>query len=306
MRFKSFVLVFAALFTLSLVVAAAEVQWHPADFKSAMARAQSEGKLIYVFVEGDNCPPCESFKYSHLTDPVFEDFVNTLFVPIRCHEGNPGDRAFLESLRLVHGAVPRFYVIAPDGRGISYSIGMVTAPPMGPAETLRNAAGRELPVDRYAAAQLAQRIRNYASNQRQAGALYVDGSNRHLGIAILEAWAWALAGRIDEAERTWGPQWANQLQDQEIRFMYVMFWTRWNRNPQGALVAAQAYQQTAPGDPSAGYLLGMALAANGRFEEALRLGEELLQTNPGNPHIEREVESWRDRAMRSHGAYLAK
>lgn len=306
MRFYVSMVVFVAFLALCPVISAMEVQWFPPDFKAAMARAQQEGKLIYVFVEGDNCPPCESFKYSHLTDPVFEDFVNTLFVPIRCHEGNPKDRAFLESLRLVHGAVPRFYVIAPDGRGISYSIGMVTAPPMGPAETLRNAAGRELPVNRNASAQLAQRIRNYASNQRQAGALYIDGSNRHLGIAILEAWAWALAGRLDEAEHSWGQAWANQLQDQEIRFMYVMFWTRWNRNAQGALQAAQDYQATAPGDPSAGYLMGMALAANGRYDEALRLGEELLQANPGNPHIEREVESWRDRAMRSHGALVSR
>ena len=299
-------LFFAAALLTAPVVHAAQglVDWQPANFEAAKARAQQEGKLIYIFVEGSNCPPCDSFKFSHLNDPVFADFVNTLFVPIRCHEGVPEDRAFLDSLRLNHAAVPRFYVLSADGRGISYSIGMVSAPPMGPADTLRMATGRELPVDRNAAAQLAQRIRAYADGQRRSGALYPDSSMRHIGVAILEAWAWALAGRIDEAERAWGGQWANQLGDQEVRYMYVIFWSKWHRNAQGALAAAQDYQRAAPGDPAGEYLMGMALAANGRFEEALRIGDGLIQTNPGNTAIEQEVDSWRAMAGRTRGALL--
>lgn len=296
MRFFNISAVFCAmLLTGCLSAAAMEVNWQPADFQSAMAKAQREGKLIYIFVEGNNCPPCDSFKFSHLSDPIFADFVNTLFVPIRCHEGNPTDRAFLESLRLVHSAVPRFYVLSADGHAVSMSIGMVSAPPMGPVETLKMAVGRELPIDRNAAAQLALRIRGYSDKHRRAGTLYDDGSMRHIGIAAMEAWAWALAGRIDEAERTWGSNWANQLQDQEVRYSYVKFWVEWNRNAQGALAAAEEYYRAAPGDPAGEYLLGIALQANGRFDESLRLLENLLQSNPGNTAIEKEVNRVRNR-----------
>lgn len=293
--FRISVLFCATLLSGLVSAAASEVNWQQPDFQSAMAKAQREGKLIYIFVEGNNCPPCDSFKFSHLSDPVFADFVNTLFVPIRCHEGNPTDRAFLETLKLVHSAVPRFYILSADGHAVSMSIGMVSAPPMGPVDTLKMAVGRELPVNRNAAAQLAQRIRAYTDQQRRAGALYDDGSMRHIGIAAMEAWAWALAGRIDEAERTWGPTWANQLQDQEVRYSYVKFWVEWNRNQQGALTAAEDYYRADPADPAGAYLMGIALEANGRFDEALRILENLVQANPGNTALEKEVNRVRDK-----------
>lgn len=296
MRLTRFPLLICALFCVAAVAGAMEVDWQQPDFQAAMNKAQREGKLIYIFVEGNNCPPCDSFKFSHLSDPVFADFINSLFVPIRCHEGNPADRAFLESLKLVHSAVPRFYVLTADGHAVSMSIGMVSAPPMGPAETLKMAVGRELPLDRAAAAQLAQRIRNYANSQRQAGSLYPDGSMRHIGVAVLEAWAWALAGRIDEAERAWGANWANQLLDQEVRYSYVNFWVKWNRNQRGALAAAEEYVRMSPGDPTGEFLMGMALAANGKFNEAIQLGEHLLQAYPGNTAVENEVNAWRRQA----------
>lgn len=285
-------------------VQAQEVNWQPANLQQAMARAQAEGKLIYIFVEGSNCPPCESFKLNHLHDPVFADFINTLFVPIRCHEGKPEERAFLESLRLVHAAVPRFYVLAPDARGISMAIGNVNAAPTGAVDVLKMAIGKELPVDKGAAQQLAMRIRNYAANQRAAGALYDDGSGRNAGISALEAWAWALGGRLDEAERAWGHEWAGMLGDQELRYMYVNFWSKWGRNAAGALQAAHDYQRAAPGDPAGDYILGMALAANGRYEEALRIGENLIMANPDNTAIQREVDEWRNRAGMSSGTML--
>ncbi len=212
---------------------ALDVHWHPLDIPAAMAKAQAEQKLLYIFVEGDNCPPCDSFKFSHLSDPVFADFVNTLFVPLRLHEGNPDHRALLQTLRLTHGAVPRFYTLTSQGRGVSMSIGMVPAAPMGAVEVLHMAAGHPLPVNRAAAAQLASRIRAYAARERAAGRLYPDGSNRDAGIAAVEAWAWALAGRLDEAERAWGGEWRPLLANApDLLQAHADFWSKWSQNAQ--------------------------------------------------------------------------
>ncbi|MCD8349246.1 MAG: DUF255 domain-containing protein [Planctomycetaceae bacterium] len=301
---RSSVLLFLLVLGLGSAARSAEVNWQPADLQAAMTRAGAEGKLIYIFVEGSNCPPCESFKLHHLHDPIYADFINTLFVPIRCHEGNMDDRAFLESLRLVHAAVPRFYVLAPDARGVSMSIGTVNAAPTGAVDVLKMAVGKPLPVNQQAAQQLAMRIRNYAATQRAAGALYDDGSGRNAGIPALEAWAWALGGNLDEAERAWGGEWSTRLHDQELRYMYVSFWSKWGRNAAGALQAAQDYRQSSPGDQAGEYLMGMALAANGRYEEAMRIGESLMMANPDNTAIQREVESWRNRAGMSSGMML--
>lgn len=284
----------AAFFCCFATLFAAEVNWQPHDFQAASARAGREGKLIYIFVEGDNCPPCDSFKFSHLADPVFVDFINSLFVPVRVHEGRPEGSAFLQSLRLVHGAVPRFYVLSPEGRGVSMSIGTVNAAPSGAVDMLKMAVGKALPVNPGAAQGVAGRVRAYAAAQRAAGALYDDGTGRDAAVAAVEAWAWALAGRLDEAERAWGREWADRMQDQELRYAYVNFWCKWKRNPEGALAAAQSYHRDAgPSDPSGPYILAVALAANGRYEEAIRLGENLMNAYPDNTAIVNEVEMWR-------------
>ncbi len=274
-------------------VPAAEVNWQPLDFSAAMRKAAAEGKLIYVMVEGDNCPPCDAFKASHWNDPAYIDFVNTLYVPIRVHEGQEKGKAFLESLRLIHGAVPRFYALSADGRGISMAIGMVTAPPMGAAEVLNMAMGRELPVDKKRAAELAGRIRAHAAGQRAAGTINPDNPLRYIGLAILEAQAWALAGRLDEAEKAFGAHWADQLVDQDIRQWYINFWLAWNRNLPGALAAAQAFRQTNPDDPTGHWLLGRTLAANGRFGEAITEGEAYLSYDAENARAKEDVAKWK-------------
>ncbi len=305
MRLFAKISLVAAFAAACSAAAAAEVNWQPRDFQAAAARAQQEGKLIYIFVEGSNCPPCDSFKFSHLNDPVFADFINSLFIPIRAHEGHADGSAFLQSLRLVHGAVPRFYVLSPEGRGVSMSIGAVNAAPSGAIDMMKMATGRDLPVNRDAARQVAQRIRAFAAGQRQAGALYPDGTDRDAAIAAVEAWAWALAGRLDEAERAWGREWADAMQDQELRYAYVNFWAKWSRNPEGALRAAQRYQAgVSPADPSGPYIMGMALAANGRYEEAVRLGENLMSAYPDNTAIQNEVEKWRHAAGMTSGTML--
>lgn len=305
MRFSKIMsLCFVAVLACASVLMAAEVNWQPMDFQSASARARQEGKLVYIFVEGSNCPPCESFKFSHLNDEVYSDFINTAFVPIRAHEGYPEGKAFLQSLRLNHGAVPRFYVLTPEGRGVSMSVGMVSAPPIGAVDVLKMATGNPLPVNQNSMAQLGQRIRSYTANQRSAGSLYADGTNREVAYAAIEAWSWALAGRLDEAERAWGREWAGRLGDQDLRYKYVNFWSKWNRNGDAALQVAQEYQRSSPSDPAGGYLMGMALAANGRYEEALRIGENLMGMDPSNSAIQREVDKWRSMAGMSSGSML--
>ncbi len=206
---------------------ALDIQWQPHDMPAAMAKAQRERKLLYIFVEGDNCPPCDSFKFSHLNDPVFADFVNTLFVPLMLHDAKPEDRAILSALRLTHGAVPRFYTLTPEGRGVSMSIGSVPAAPMGAIEVLRMATGHPLPVDPAAAAQLAARIRAYANIERTNGRLYPDGTHRDVAIAAVEAWAWALSGRLDEAAAAWGSQWIPRLATPDLLQAHTDFWEKW-------------------------------------------------------------------------------
>jgi hypothetical protein len=232
MRFRIFAPLFLAVLVLSAAASAMEVAWQPHDFPAAMARAKAEGKLIYIFVEGDNCPPCDSFKFSHLNDPVFIDFVNTLFVPLRLHEGKPEDRQLLEALRLTHGAVPRFYVLTAEGRGVSMSIGTVPAAPLGAVEVLALVTGKPLPVRRDAAAALAGRIRAYAAAERARGGLYADGTGRDVAVAAVEAWAWALAGRLDEAAAAWGPQWLPRIADNYPLMQYhKTFWESWGAAP---------------------------------------------------------------------------
>lgn len=290
----------AASLMIGLAVAASalagEVNWQPLDFAAASRKAGQEGKLVYVVVEGDNCPPCDAFKASHFSDPAYIDFVNTLYVPLKAHQSDPDGRAFLESLKLVHAAVPRFYVLTAEGRGVSMSIGMVMAPPMGAADVLKLAMGRELPVDRNAAAALGGRLRAHAASQRASGALYPDNPLRYLGVAVLEAQAWALAGRLDEAEKAFGAEWATQLADQEVREWYINFWLAWNRNAKGALEAAKQFRAVSPDLPAGAWLQARASAANGMFDEAVRLGEEFRNANPGVPRIGEIIAEWRDKA----------
>lgn len=295
MRQLKILLSVMAVLALAAHAGSAEVQWQPQDFQAAAAKAQAEGKLVYIFVEGDNCPPCDAFKASHLNDPAFADFVNTAYVPIRVHEGDPAGKSFLESMRLIHAAVPRFYTLTPEGRGVSMSIGMVSAPPMGAVDVLKLAFGRELPVNREAAAALAGRIRTHAASQRANGTTYPDNPLRHIGLAILEAQAWAFAGRLDEAEKAWGAHWAEQLADQEIRAMYIVFWTRWNRNAPGVLAAAQAFRGASPDDPAGSMFMALGLAANGRFADAVREGEAYLAVDANNAGFRQQVDSWRNR-----------
>lgn len=287
---KSFILLFLLA---SGWTVAGEIHWQAQDIQSALAKAGAEGKLVYVFVEGDNCPPCDAFKASHLSDPAFVDFVNTLYVPIRAHESDANGKAFLQSLRLVHSAVPRFYILSPDGKGVSMSIGMVAAPPMGAADVLKLAAGKELPVDKTKAAGLAARLRAHAASQRNASTINPTNPLRHIGLAVLEAQAWAMAGRLDEAENALGARWAEQLADQDIRLWYVNFWLAWNRNLPGALQAAHIYYSTSPHDPMGLVLVGRAEAANGNFAEAVKAGEALLQVDPNNQQIAQMVDAWR-------------
>lgn len=282
-----------ALLLFTNMALAAEVQWQPQDMKAAMAKAQAEGKLIYIFVEGDNCPPCDAFKASHLADPAYVDFVNNMYVPIRVHAGKQADDEFLSNLRLTHAAVPRFYVLSPDGKGLSMSIGMVSAPPMGAGEVLRLADGRELPVNRERAAGLAARLRSHIASQRAAGTLYPDNPLRLLGVSILETEAWALAGRLDEAEKSFGKAWAGQLVDQEIRDWYVNFWLAWKHNLPGALEAAEAYRATNTDDPNGHWLVARALAANGRYRDAVKEGDALLAADPSNQRVAEQVEAWK-------------
>lgn len=269
---------------------AGEINWQPQDFAAAAAKAQAEGKLVYVFVEGDNCPPCDAFKQSHLPDPAFIDYINTLFVPIRAHESDPAGRGFLESLRLTHPAVPRFYVLSPAGHGVSMSIGMVMAPPMGGADMLKLAAGRDLGVNKEAAAALGARLRAHAASQR--GLPNAEYPLRPLGLAALEAQAWALAGRLDEAEKAFGREWATQLVDQDVRQWYIDFWLAWRRNLQGALDAANEYRNTVAGDPMGDWLLARAYAANGNYSQAVSLGEGVLAQNDSDM-VRKAVEEWR-------------
>lgn len=281
----------ALILLMSCVVATAgEINWQPHDFEAATRKAQNEGKLIYVFVEGDNCPPCDAFKKSHLLDPAFIDFINTLFVPIRAHESDPAGRQFLEELRLIHPAVPRFYVLSPAGHGVSMSIGMVMAPPMGGADMLKLAAGRELPVNKEAAAALAARLRAHAASQR--GFPNAEYALRPIGLAALEAQTWALAGRLDEAEKAFGREWATQLADQEVREWYIDFWLAWRRNLLGALDAANEFRNANPNDPMGDWLLARAYAADGNYSQAVSLGEGVLAQN-GAEVVRKAVEEWR-------------
>ena len=283
----------AALVIYASAIFSAEVDWQPLDFPAAMRKAEAERKLIYILVEGDDCPPCDAFMTSHLADPAFIDFINTIYVPLRAHESDANGKEFLESLRLIHAAVPRFYALSHDGRGVSMSIGMVAAPPMGAAEVLKLALGRELRVDKERAADLAGRIRSHAASQRAAGNSYPDNPLRYLGLAILESQAWALAGRLDEAEKAFGAPWANQLADQEIHRWYISFWLSWHRNLPGTLEAARAFRRTSPDDPTGHLLMGVTLAANGRFAEAVKEGETYLSFDPGNSWMTEEVKKWK-------------
>lgn len=297
MFFRKLSLLFFSLFLLTACpVLTADVEWYSHDIEAAKYKAREEGKLIYIFVEGSNCPPCDSFKFNHLSDPVYVDFVNSLFVPIRCHVDNPSDLSFLESLGMMNGAVPRFYALSEWGDPVGMSIGTVRVSPMGPIETLRRAAGKELPVNQDTATALAKRIREYAARERKAGALYPDGSMRDVGIAAMEAWAWALAGNLDEAEKAWGADWVKQLEIQDLRYSYSVFWSKWKRNPEGTLAAARDFHRASPTDPAGTYLLAIAMVAGENYEEAVKYGEELLKFDPNNYMLQQEVEKWRQQA----------
>lgn len=299
--------VVAAAFLLSPAasIAAAEVQWQPLDFGAAGAKAAAESKLIYVFIEGDNCPPCDEFKKTHVPDPAFIDFVNTFYVPIKVHEGNPEGDAFISMLHMrTESVVPRFYVFSPDGRGLSTYVGLVVvspegkdmAPPMGAAYVLKNVMGKDLPIDKAAAAATAGRLTQSARSLLATKGTQANQPARYLGVAVLATTAWALAGRLDEAERVLGAPWAEHLLYQEIREWYIEFWLAWGRNLPGALTAAKAYHAVDAADQNGIYMLAKALAANGDFAGAAREGEKLVVQNPDNQFLLDLVGGWRRQA----------
>lgn len=298
-RIRLLPLLLCAMFPLASACRTAEVVWNQPDWNAAAAKAKAENKLVHVFVEGDNCPPCEMYKKTHLADPAYVDFANSMFVNVRVHEGDPAGQKFIEQLKLRQGVVPRFYVLTPEGKGVSMFLGMVDAPPMEASMVLRAAAGRELPVDRARAAEVAGRLRTHAAAVRASGRIDPNNPFRPEAIASLEAQAWALAGRLDEAEKAFGANWAGKVSGQEVRQWYVQFWLGWNRNFPGALIEAKAYYDASEGvDPNGWWLMAQALAANGRYAEAVDFGDRLLGLNPNDQRVRATVDEWRKQAGR--------
>ena len=123
-----------------------------------------------------------------------------------------------------------------------------------------------------------------------------EAPTRRLGLAILEAQSWALAGRLEEAEKAFGSAWAGQFPDSETRRWYVDFWLAWRRNLRSALSEAEIWRMEEPENYAAALTLGRALAANDRFREAVQAGDVYFALAPDDPsRAAKEIDSWRHR-----------
>ena len=293
---KTIAIVASVMLLAMLNTRGAEVNWQKADFAAASALAKQEGKLIHIVVEGENCPPCEAYKATHLKDPAYIDFINSLFVNIKLHEANPADKEFLNQLNLKQPVVPRFYVLDANGAGVSMFMGLIEAPPMEPASVLMNAAGRELPVDKEKAKQVAERLRAHIQSFKAAGGISASNPFRLAGLSALEAQAWALAGKLDEAEKAFGAEWAGQLNPFDLGTWYASFWIGWKRNLPAALKVAEEQYKMTGNSPNSGMLLARAYALNQKWREAVKVGEEVLAARPNDQRLQKAVESWRAQA----------
>ncbi|MDR3210579.1 MAG: DUF255 domain-containing protein [Planctomycetota bacterium] len=272
---------------------AAEIAWQPLDLEAAVNKAAMEKKVVHLFVEKDDCPPCDIYKQTHLTDPAYVDFVNTLFVNIRAHEDKENDRNFLDKYGFTHAAAPRFYLLGQKGQGLSMSPGITVAPPLECVAVMRMAEGQNIGIDPRRAAELAERLQRHAKSLKASGKSFPNNPLRPIAIAFLEAAAWAQAGRLDQAEGALGADWAGNLAEVELLDLYANFWLAWQRNFPGVLQAAFARSELRPEDPDSLWLLARAFAVNQRFSEAVRLGEALVREFPSDPEIETSLAEWR-------------
>lgn len=85
-----------------------------ANLDEAIARAETEGKLVYAFATADWCGPCQSFKKGALSDPGVSAWIEENAVPVYIDV----DQAPDDAQRLNVGGIPASYIIK-DGEIVS-------------------------------------------------------------------------------------------------------------------------------------------------------------------------------------------
>ena len=78
-NFLSFSKIFFVLFLLSSTLNAVELDWEH-NYDSALATAQKENKLVYLFIGADNCKHCERFKKLTLSNKTLIERMKEKYV----------------------------------------------------------------------------------------------------------------------------------------------------------------------------------------------------------------------------------
>lgn len=116
---KNFLLI--ALFCVS--VFAAQIDWAP-DYKSALAKAKKENKLVLLMLTQPGCSACADMKKTIASDELIVNELNTKFVPVEVdvYEGQ-----WNKKFRAI--ATPTFYFLdSNENKTIRSLSGGTTAP----------------------------------------------------------------------------------------------------------------------------------------------------------------------------------
>ncbi|MBD3824916.1 MAG: thioredoxin family protein [Epsilonproteobacteria bacterium] len=114
-----------AFFAASVLLLGSEIAWQK-DYASALSHAKNEGKLLFVFMSGEDCKFCKKYEATTFKDPKIIERINKEYVSVHLDKVKDSYPKALET-----NAVPKLYFLDANGEIIDYSLGYWDADDFG-------------------------------------------------------------------------------------------------------------------------------------------------------------------------------
>lgn len=140
---KTSILALAGLFSLSTLVAQVSVRWEP-EVKSALDKAKTQGKLLFVEAYLEDCPACQSIEPFFKNAEVAKKY-NGSFVNFKLNLAKANQVKFLDDRSIRVPSYPQFLFFDGEGNLVHQSDDVL--PPSG--ERLNNVANVALNPEQW-------------------------------------------------------------------------------------------------------------------------------------------------------------